>query len=339
MEKLIAGIMGQDCIKFLPMCIESLKTADRIVYIDGGSKDNSVEYAKEQGCEIIVNKYNQADHGMNGKQRNIFLQYLKKNYPEEWCIFVDADEVVEDLNKIKEFIQTAEQGLYSVKMRHFIGDLGHEDATRQIHLVPHRLFKIKCADKYPEQEHPVLTSKAGIPCHPTDCTTIWHLAYIPNIWDIKRRYENHLKKSKIHSRQFLRQWYKAHLFGEYPKAEINKEEIPEIILKEFLLSKDEIYFEKRGLELKHFIDAIHWKEFFKSETATLYGCGRGPRVFALKEMGIDAMGIEISEYAIENSICGKERIRKGDIRKDVHEADLIIAYDVLEHLSSAAYLL
>jgi len=105
-QRLIAGVMGQDAMKFLPMCLDSLKLADTIVYIDGGSKDNSIEYAKSKGCKIIESTYNQDDKGMNGKQRNIFLDYIKKEYPNDWCIFVDCDEVVEDLSKIKEFIQT-----------------------------------------------------------------------------------------------------------------------------------------------------------------------------------------------------------------------------------------
>ena len=76
---LIAGVMGQDCMRFLDMCLDSLKTADRIIYIDGGSKDGSVEFARSMGCEIITNEYNQEDSGANGKQRNIFLSYLKEN--------------------------------------------------------------------------------------------------------------------------------------------------------------------------------------------------------------------------------------------------------------------
>ena len=149
---LIAGVMGQDCMKFLPMCLKSLKEANKIVYIDGGSKDDSIEYAKKQGCEVIVNEYNQEDKGMNGKQRNVFLNYLKKNYPDDWCIFCDADEVVYDLNEVKKFIQTMKPGVYSPRMRHLIGNLGYEDSIKPEHFVLHRLFKIECADKYPEME-------------------------------------------------------------------------------------------------------------------------------------------------------------------------------------------
>ena len=81
MVKLIAGIMGQDCMRFLPMCLESLKSAEKIIYIDGGSKDGSIEFAKEKGAEVIINPYDQEDRGMNGRQRNRFLSYVKEKYP------------------------------------------------------------------------------------------------------------------------------------------------------------------------------------------------------------------------------------------------------------------
>ncbi len=43
MNKLNVCIMGQDCEKYLPMCLESVKDADNIVYVDGGSKYDSDE--------------------------------------------------------------------------------------------------------------------------------------------------------------------------------------------------------------------------------------------------------------------------------------------------------
>lgn len=327
---LIVGVMGQDCMRFLPMCLESLKDADRIIYIDGGSKDNSVEYAKEKGCEIIINQYNQEDLGMNGKQRNEFLKYLKDKYPNEWCIFCDADEVVEDLDKVKEFIQNAQEGLYYFKMRHFIGDLGHEDSTQPIHLAPNRLFKISCADKYPEVEHPVLQPKdASI--YQYRGTTIWHLAYVPNSWEFLKRYKNHLKKSNMHTPEFLKNWYWQHLFGQYPRTQINLLEIPEIILKNFEVDKEELYFIGRDkVQVNHYQDAIDWKKHFNLKTAILWGCGFGQRVKILRDLGIDAVGYEISKYPIKD----KDYLFQRDITdpQDLGIADLVVAYDVLEHL-------
>jgi len=338
--------MGQNCERFIDMCLESVKDADAIVYCCGtsiGLKDESIDIVEKQGVTVIQNTYNQEDPKMNGKQRNFYLKYLKKNYPDWWTLCLDADEVVEDLNKIKEFIQTTDPGLYSVKMRHLIQDLTHEDAIQPEHYVLNRLFKISEAGNYPEAEHPVLEHKniiearkegklGAIACHgQTDCTTIWHLAYIPNLWELKKRYENHLKKSNMHTPEFLKGWYKAHLFGRYPVKQFNPVELPKVILDNFGIDKDELYFEgRRQLEAKHYQDAIDWKGFFGPKDSILWGCGFGQRVRVLRYLGVDAWGYDLSKYAIENGY--------GDIVKDITEkneevvADLVVAYDILEHI-------
>ena len=70
---LIAGVMGQNADRFLSMCFESLKNADKIIYIDGGSNDNSIKIAKYYGAEIIENKYN------NGYTINVSARNLSPN--------------------------------------------------------------------------------------------------------------------------------------------------------------------------------------------------------------------------------------------------------------------
>jgi len=333
MEKIVVVIMGQDCERFLPMALESVKEADDVVFLDGGSRDDTQKIFEKAGLNhFLVHEYDQKDKQMNGKQRNIYLDYVKDNYPDWWCLVLDADEVVEDFSKIKEFIQMTQPGLFSVKMRHFEGDLGHEDTSVPEHYALNRLFKISEAGMYPLQEHPVLQPKDKETLMSNyRNTTIWHLAYTQGIFDVKKRYENHLKKSQIHSEEYLRNWYKAHLFGVFPKQPINLEEVPPIIFKHFKIDPDEIYFANRGLEIKHFLEAIQWKEYFEIDSVTLYGCGRGPRVLALNSMGLDAIGIEKSKYAVEKSFDPKNT-EVGDITKDVYVSDLVIAYDVLEHL-------
>lgn len=343
MEKLVVVVMGQDCEKFIGMCLNSVKEGDAVVYLDGGSNDNTKKiFAREwrgtgKNWKIINNKYNQEDIKMNGKQRNFYLNYVKKNYPDWWCLVLDADEVVEDLSKIKEFINRDNVsgyvgGVWSLKMRHLIGDLAHEDNSLPKHFVANRLFKIKHADKYPEIEHPILKPISNIKPGATDCTTIWHLSHIAEAFNVKQKYENHLKKSKMHSSEFLKQWYWNHLFGQFPRKAFNPIKLPDVILKEFNIDKDELYFHNRGLEVKHFIDAIHWKEFFKCKTAYEFGCGRAPRVYAMNHIGIEAYGLEISDFAFVNAY--DTNIQKGDILKvkDVGKLDLVIAYDLLEHL-------
>lgn len=362
MNKIVVVIMGQNCEKFIPMCLKSVKDADAIVYCDGGSVDKTLyvldqyykfkldnqvlkENFKEHSRWIIEQEYNQEDKEMNGKQRNFYLEYVKKNYPGWFCLALDADEVVEDFGKLREWVDKYEKifDLYpccSVKMRHFISDLGHEDSTVPEHFVPHRLFKITNGLFYPLGEHPVLNCKnKESKGYTTKATTIWHLAYIPNLWDIKRRYDNHMKKSEIHTPEFLKQWYYMHLFGTYPKTEINLIDIPEIILKEFGINKDEFYFSNRGLEVKHFVMAKQWLDNYRlhynePDTKIIeFGCGRAPFGYAFNIIGQNEYtGVELSQFAVDNAFVP---IKQGDITtyNANQQYDLVLCIDVLEHLN------
>ena len=49
MQKLVVCIMGQNCEKFIGMCLESVKDADSIVYCDGGSEPDFVEEMLDEG--------------------------------------------------------------------------------------------------------------------------------------------------------------------------------------------------------------------------------------------------------------------------------------------------
>ena len=341
-DKLIVCIMGQDCLKFIDMAYKSVKGADAIVFCDGGSSDGTIEYLEKQGFKwepeakgtktMIFQPFDKLDETMNGRQRNFYLEYIKKKYPESWCLCIDADEVVQDIETLKKAIKEAPSAVYGVHMRHFIGDLGHEDSTVNKHYVPNRLFKVEAAGKYPEVEHSVLESKTGYGYGKVDATTIWHLAYVPNLEQIKDRYEQHKIKSKMHSPKFLEWWYKAHIFGKYPRTAINPVEIPNIILEKYGIDKDELYFEGRGLETKHFIDARQWKEHFNCKTAAEWGCGLGPRVYAMNTVGIKAHGWELSKYAVNNKI--DPNITQADITKhrQINKVALVIAYDLLEHI-------
>ena len=334
-QKLVVAVMGQDCEKFIDMTLDSVKGADAIVYCDGGSTDGTHQKAIETEPETIFisNKFDKTDPTMNGRQRNLYLNYMKEHYPDWWCLAIDADEVVQDIAKVKEAINRLPEGVYSPHMEHFIGDLGHVDATQEKHYVPNRLFKISAVESYPEVEHPVLQPKKGVQVSATHCTTIWHLAYIPNLWDIKNRYEQHKAKSNIHTPEFLERWYRSHVFGQYPRRQLDPAKIPPIILNKFAINPDSIYFANRGLEVKHFIDATHWKDHFKCKNAIEFGCGRGPRVYAMKAVGLEATGLEISEWALQNSFVNGLVI--GDITEGMvlpDRYDLSIVYDVLEHI-------
>ena len=246
MEKIVVCVMGQNCEKFIGMCLESVKDADAIVYCDGRSEDNTIKivdsyWNKVKKGIIIQNEYNQEDKTMNGKQRNFYLDYLKKNYKGYWALCLDADEILEDegIEKIRRFIKTiqkeGEDILFSPRMRHFIGDLGHEDATQQVHFVPHRFFKIKDDLFYSEVEHSILQSKKDMRSGNLPLFTIWHLREVLGIFGYKKKFLWNTKKSNMHTNQELKMWYYRMIYGDYPKIKIPIYEIPSPIKKEFLL--------------------------------------------------------------------------------------------------------
>ena len=343
MEKLVVVIMGQNCEKFIGMSIKSVKDADQIIYCDGGSIDNtmlkisSTEILNNINTVRIHNKWNPEDKAMNGKQRNFYLQYIKETYPDYWCLVLDADEMVEDLSKIKEYIQIVSPGIYNVKMRHFIGNLGWEDATHPVHFVPGRLFKISEAQGYPLHSHPVVE---GILLGECDKTTIWHMGHLPIEYMkyILKRYGQHKEDSIIHDDNFLRWWRDAHLYGRYPVKQINPREIPKIILDELGIDSDEVYSNQENIELKHIMMVKQWKDFFHPSSVLDLGCGRGCYLYFWKWfLPTNILGIDINSWAVHNGFTSEIMI--GDIsdielfNPKISNFDLITAIDVLEHLT------
>ena len=55
MNKLVVCIMGQNCERFIGMCLESVKEADGIVYCDGGSEDKTLKIIHNEKININTN--------------------------------------------------------------------------------------------------------------------------------------------------------------------------------------------------------------------------------------------------------------------------------------------
>jgi len=340
MSKLIVVIMGPGKKHFAEMCLDSVKDADKILYWTSNKElidDMQIPTIINQNT-IFYNHWDETDPATNGKCRQRYLEHLKENYPNDWCLALDEDEILEEggIEKIKQFIKEREPGIYNVKMRHFVGDLGHEDATRPVHVVPARLFKISETIKYPEHSHPVLEGELMGACLDT---CIWHLGYLPVLYldYILTRYKQHMSDSIIHPPQFLEQWKLSHLMGQYPKKEINPVELPKIICDRYEIDRDMFYHSRYQLELKNAIMVKQWYDYFKPESVLDLGCGRGCYLFFWKWF-TNCWGIELSGWAVKNSY--NPNILQGDItnpKNYIIDAeknwDLITAIDVFEHLT------
>lgn len=344
MNKINIAYIGENTERFIGMSLESIKNiAKKIIFVDGGSKDNTIKIVKNFCNEhhiklkLIREKFKHEYTGANGFQRNIYLKYLINTHKNEWCLVLDPDEVVsdnaEDILKITEELNRRTIEIASIKMRHTIGDLGHEDVTVNEHWVLNRLFKVSDDLFYPETEHPVLSFKKDKLSVLIKDITIWHLAYSSSAFELHKRYLNHKKKSEIHSKQFLDWWYLSHISGTYPKKQIDITELPTSVKQRFEINDDYFYFlNRKQIQTNHLIDAYHWKEYFKPKTALEIGCGFGQRVLAMNMFEINAKGIELSKYAVENSLI-KEKVIEGNIiDEDYIKVDLVICYDVLEHI-------
>jgi SAM-dependent methyltransferase len=111
--------------------------------------------------------------------------------------------------------------------------------------------------------------------------------------------------------------------------------------KEYFNSKDKSNYskefwdyEKKKGGLNSMV--VEFKELFNPTSLLDVGCARGLQVKAFCDGGIDAYGIDISDYAIKESLI-KEKCSQCDITLDRipfqdGKFDLVLCKDILEHL-------
>ena len=356
--KIVCCMIGQDVEDYIEMSINAIKDyVDKIVFVDGGSTDSTLEILDKYGFDVseksdyvLIQRPFEHDHpGANGRARNCYLEFIKKNFPDYWCIVIDPDEIIEGGNLLKGMLEKTETQenndtvlLFHPRMIHYIYTFGTEDATLERHYVKSRIFKITEGLYYPETEHNVLQYKGEkeIKRWNLEGLVYFHLAYVGGLFNILKRYKNHLKKSEIHSKEELKEWYYRHLFNEFPIRKISPIYLPHVVRDKFLIKDldEEYYFRDRNaLELKHFADAIHWKKYFNPKNVIIVGCGWAQRVYTLRTYEIDAVGFDKCKWLIDK-LKKDDDIKKhvwcGDIltEKHVKDYDLVVAYDVLEHI-------
>lgn len=91
-KTLTMPIIVQDEEKNLPMFVENVinhPAIGRVIAIDGGSKDKTVEILEKAGAEVYVHPYIKTYHDQQAMQRNISCSYVKNGEP---IIIMDIDE-------------------------------------------------------------------------------------------------------------------------------------------------------------------------------------------------------------------------------------------------------
>ncbi|MEK6838093.1 MAG: glycosyltransferase, partial [Nanoarchaeota archaeon] len=108
--------------EWIEQCIKSVNgLVDKIVVVDTGSSDDTVEIAKKLGAEVYFFEWN--DDTSAARNEGI------KHANGDWILVLDADETIaaKDFEKIKRLAQSGEFDGYSLVQRNYTNDTYMED--------------------------------------------------------------------------------------------------------------------------------------------------------------------------------------------------------------------
>ncbi len=121
--KLSLCMIVKDEEEMLPRCLAAVAPAvDEIVIVDTGSKDRTIEIAREYSAVVIEKEWT----GSFSDARNVSFEAATG----DWIIYLDADEVLvpEDVDRLRELTgRTWREAFYLVETS-FTGELGDGDA-------------------------------------------------------------------------------------------------------------------------------------------------------------------------------------------------------------------
>ena len=226
-----------------------MNLADRFVFVIDKPDSHTwqvIEKVQEKKPTIILHKkYEHESKKADGLQRSVYLDWLKNNCVNDWCLVLDTDEVMSDnWHEIIKYTQQSDLNVFDVRMRHLIWNLGMEDATLPIHRVPRRFFKISSTLGYPLVEHPILQGydETGV----IDDVTIWHSSITKGLLEEVRKYKKQCWKSNMHTPEMLKQWHELHIKGYLPAKFIDLKDLPTIVKNFFCLNEngETILYEK-----------------------------------------------------------------------------------------------
>lgn len=243
--KIVAYYIGENVGNFIQSSMKSLLTfIDFILFIDGGSTDNTLEKIRElndERIEILKIPYEHWSSEANGNQRNNALNFLKEKFKDEediWVLRIDPDEVLDDNGwRLKQLIEYGNRfgiDAFHLKMEHCIWNLGLIDATRPEHFVPFGFFKLNKSLIYPNVEHPVLCGVKG-KIENSDICTLWHFRECLQLFEFEKKFQNNFEKSNMHTQEELLKWYYMMILGTYPTRKLdNVDRLPNSIKERFL---------------------------------------------------------------------------------------------------------
>lgn len=95
-----ACIIAKNEEALIARCLESIKNADQIVVVDTGSRDRTIEIARQFGAEVHVDYIWDDDFAS-------CQNHAKSKMKTDWIISVDCDEFVHDFSEVRRAIELA----------------------------------------------------------------------------------------------------------------------------------------------------------------------------------------------------------------------------------------
>lgn len=209
--KISACIITQNEEDWLKYTLDSLQgVVDEIIVVDGGSKDKTIELCNSFKNVKVFSKTFKGDYGA---QR----EYAAKQATGDWILVIDSDEVLGDnAFLLKDYAENPNIDTYNMKMVHFIRDFGHEDATLAEHMCQNRFFRNTPEFRYVGDLHETPFSPTWKTGGEIKDVVLYHCGYLKGINTVRDKFEMNLKRSQIHTKDFLHQWKDWHLKGTFP---------------------------------------------------------------------------------------------------------------------------
>lgn len=208
----------------LTLCLKSiLPFVDEVIIIDGGSEPRHLEAIdKFDDCRIKVIHHKWL--GWDSFQRDQYLKYASK----DWILVIDSDECLSDNAwRLKEVAQECEKNpslpkIYDIRMIHYIYHLYNVDTTVPVHYVPRRFFKNMPGLYYDyTRKHGSIIgnfSEVGR----IDDVVIHHYSHVKGLLhSVRWKYEDNIRRSEMHTPDFMAWWRKNLLSGTYPTGNLN----------------------------------------------------------------------------------------------------------------------